>query len=372
MLRVTVDIATRKIGEDEEVYVVRPGADFSLYRDFAENSAVFLDFPDLLLPPSELPASRRDLRPSVARSMAIRDWYRRRQPGRGPSRNLAEYERQIRGRKLGRYTGAVERLFFKMEEGTIVVVPGPGYFSNVLIGKIVGPTTDIKGARPYPDERVPARRVEWVDRREKAEFSEALRNELQRSIPVMVLAHNLRHEIVEASFDQFLIGDEFSSRLRTTKADFSTLDDYKIVSFLNYVCGVLAAVESDQKFAAPMNLVTALKVLEANRDLVPELNSNINSPGALRLFSQSVVVIAASALLAVALSGCKKPDEVHVINTAGGPDDQCAIDVQQKASTAVKMMDLDTWEHLCLQAREAAKETGLTTGVKVIQQSGKQ
>ncbi len=44
---IEIDIATRIIGEDEDMYVVRPGASYSLYDDFRREGAVFLDFPDL-------------------------------------------------------------------------------------------------------------------------------------------------------------------------------------------------------------------------------------------------------------------------------------------------------------------------------------
>ncbi|MFC6908173.1 hypothetical protein ACFQGS_04555 [Novosphingobium lubricantis] len=37
-----IDIETRILGENEDMYVVRPGASFSLYDDFIRESAIFL------------------------------------------------------------------------------------------------------------------------------------------------------------------------------------------------------------------------------------------------------------------------------------------------------------------------------------------
>jgi len=41
--RVEVDIATQTVGDDEDIYIVRPGAGYALYNEFQRTSRVFLD-----------------------------------------------------------------------------------------------------------------------------------------------------------------------------------------------------------------------------------------------------------------------------------------------------------------------------------------
>lgn len=191
----------------------------------------------------------------------------------------------------------------------------------------------------------------------------------------MVIERSLRAEILEAAFDQYAIGDTFSARLRTTDDDFSTLDDYAIQAFLTYVSGVLGAVEAGTLPRQQMDMDAAVKVLKANRDFALELTANINSPGALRVYSKRVAVLTAVALLTIAMSSTStstaQPNNIKVVNSAVAGEDPCALTVQSQAVNAIKMMDLDTWHERCVQVRDAAKSTGLATTMKVVTKSGK-
>lgn len=365
--KITVDIATRFLGQNEDMFIVRPGESFSLYNDIVRKNAIFLDFPDIRLAFGGPRPKKDALRQAVVRSMELREWHRRGRAGAEPSRDPIDYVERTKGRRVGRYVGAVERLYYSLPTGTIIVVPGPGYFSDVLIGEIVGQPIEIGNVSLYPGETLPARRVRWIGRRPKARFSEKLRDRLQKPTPLMAVDRSLRHEILEAAYDQYVIGDTFSARLRTTEADFSTLDDYNIQTFVNYVSGVLVATEENAD-ASRVKLAEALAYLGQHRELVPELTSNINSPGALRLFSEKIFPITVAVLLAVALGA---PAEaplpvIEVINSAVAGDDPCALTVQQQAMDAVQMMDLDTWHQVCVQARDAAKSTGLSTSITVV------
>lgn len=219
---VTVDIATRFLLPAEDIYIIRPGQDFSLYRSFLEHRVVFLDFPDLQLDPSAPKPTREKLREAVVRSMRLRDWHRGGRVGAEPSRRPQDYRGEANGRRVGRYVGAVERLYYDLPKGTIIAVPGPGYFSDVLIGEL-GPVTTVNSVPLYPNEPMLARRIRWRGKRSKSSFSGPLRDRLQMPTPLMVVDRSLRRELLEAAFDQFSLGDTFSARIRVTNDDFSVL-----------------------------------------------------------------------------------------------------------------------------------------------------
>lgn len=363
----TLDIATRFLGAAEDIYIIRPGEKFSLYDDFIRKSAIFLDFPDIGLDFSGPKPKRDALRQAVVRSMALSEWHRKGGHGQPPSRAAADYAGLAKGRRIGRYVGAIQRLYFELPTGTIIVVPGPGYFSDVLIGELIGPSTEVRDVSLYPGEALPARRIRWIGRRPKAQFSERLRDRLQKPVPLMAVERSLRGEILEAAFDQYSIGNRYSARFKTTLADFSTLDDYNIQTFINYVSGVLVAVDGGDG-VGKIDLPSALALLASRRDLIPEMTSNINSPGALRLFSERVapLVVAVVFAIAVATPAGSKPENVQVTNSAVAGDDPCALVVQQQAMTAIKLMDLDTWHKVCVQARDASSSTGLSTTITVV------
>lgn len=365
MATLKLDIATRFQGPAEDMYIIRPGESFSLYRDFIEQNAVFLDFPDIRLDFSNRP-SKYNLRKDVVRSMALQGWYRGGKIGTQPSRNPIDYSESVHRRRVGHYVAAIERLYYTLAEGTIIVVPGPGYFSDVLIGELVGPPTTLNKIRIYPGEHLPVRRIKWIGRRAKARFGEKLRERLGKSTPLMAIDRSLRHEILEAAFDQFSIGNQYSSRLVTTQEDFSTLDDYNIQTFINYASGVLVAVGLNRD-RNNITIIDALELLQNNRHLIPELKSNINSPGAMRIFHSNVLPITVAVLLAIATSSdAISPDTINVVNTAVDGNDPCALQVQEQAMEAIKMMDVDSWHKVCVQVRDAAKSTGLSTSIKIL------
>ncbi len=363
----SVDIATRFLGGSEDIYIVRPGEAFSLYAAFEHRSAIFLDFPDIRLPLGGPKPSRTALREAVVRSLELQEWYASGRHGREPSRNPGDYKDAANGRRIGRYVAAIERLYFELPPGTIVVVPGPGYFGeNTLIGELVGPPIETKGVGPLAEESYPARRVRWIARRSKASFPSALRERLQKPVLMMALDRSLREDILKATFDQYVIGDVFSSRIRTTKADFSTLDDFDIQTVVNCVCGLLAAID-EGRHLKNVSLYDAIELLYERRDLIPELAANINSPGDLRLFSGVPTPLIVGSVIALALASPigAKPSDIKVVNSAFSGADPCALEVQDKAKKVVEMMDLDTWQKICKRTHEVHQQTGLTSSIKV-------
>jgi hypothetical protein len=277
---IEVDIATRVVADDEDMYVVLPGDDHYLYDAFVRHQAVFLDFPGLRLNFSK-PPEREELRAMIVRSMAIQEWHHDGRDGPRPSTDLADYLDKTHGRRLGRYAGAIERLYYGLKPGTIVMVPGSGYFSDVLIGEIVGPPRMIGRLKEYPGESVPARSVKWLAAGRKGTFPRDLVERFGTPNPLFQLERSYRDEALRRAFDQYVLEGVYNVRLRTTETEFKTFDDYNIQTFINFCAGVLAAVEKGDVKDGSVGLARALEFLRDNRDLIPELASNINSPGSL-------------------------------------------------------------------------------------------
>lgn len=185
----------------------------------------------------------------------------------------------------------------------------------------------------------------------------------------MILERSLREQIVRAAYDQFIFKDEFSSRLRTSKAEFSTLDDYNIQTFVNYAAGVLAAVEAGYE-GEELDLAAAIRWLEKRTDLVPELTQNINSPGFQRLYSSNLAPLVIGALLTMATCGeasivAGNPSMPMVVNSATKSANPCAIEVADRAARAMRHMKLEEWRRVCVAAQSAKARTGLATSMKV-------
>lgn len=364
---VEVDIATRFVDEDDDVFVVRPGKGYSLYDVFQDENIVFLDFPGLRLNFASRPGRRdtTNLREQLVRSIKLRDWHLGGRQGREPSRDISAYKGKASGRRLGRYIGDIGRLYYEFEPGTIVVVPGPGYISDVLIGVIVGSAEESSDVQRYPDEKVPIRKVEWLGKKLKATFTPELRSYLSRPDPVMRLDGDFHEEILRAAFAQYAINGEFSARLETTRRDFSTLDDFNLQAFINFIAGVAAADEHGGYSDDEVDLGDALALLAAAPDGVPELASNINSPGFLRLTSGKIVPLTVAVIMSAVLAvpaGAQTP-EIRIRNSAALKNDPCAVQIEEQVRRVIRMSSTEDLLQVCAQMRDASEKTGLKTAM---------
>ena len=363
---IQIDIATRIVGPDEDFFIVRPGKGFSLYREFERRSAVFLDFPDLDLKAFAAAPKGSTLRREIAlRSMAIRDWHlNKKLPA--PSRDIADYAGKAFRSRLGHYVSAIERLYFQLPDNTIVIVPAPGPYSDVLIGVLEGPATAYSEFQIYDKETLPGRPVRWLGRRPKALFSPEARDRLANPHPLMQLDRSLREEFLKAAYDQFIIGDSFTARLRTEADDYSSLDDQDITSFVNYVAGIIGEYEENGDLEQ-VTAAQAAKLLRQMRDRIPELSTNISSPGFLRLLSKRVDPVTITLFMALAMSGITPSTgaPIEVINSAGSKTDQCALVVSEQAKGAMSIMTFDDWQEHCRRLNEAAHNVRLQTSMKV-------
>lgn len=363
-----IDIATRTVDRDEDVHIIQPGEGYHLFEYFRQHESIALDFPGLQLDVRRKP-TREEARLQIVRSLAIRDWHWDDRPDPAPSRNAADYEDDVTNRRLGRYVGAIETLYYDLEPGSIVVVPGPGLDDPVLLGEIIGAARYAGWDPPYEGDRMLIRPVDWIAERPRASFKPEIRVKFGTPNPIMVLERSLRDQIVRATYDQFVFAGEFSSRLRTSEQEFSTLDDYNIQTFVNYAAGVLAAIE-DGYDGDELGLEDAIGFLEKRPDLIPELTQNIQSPGYQRLYSSALAPLVIGALLTMATSGeaaitAGNPTLPTVVNKAAKPGDRCAIDVSDQAARAMRYMKLNEWRRVCAAARNARKRTGLSTSMRV-------
>ncbi len=383
---IEIDIATRIVGDDEDMYVIRPGASFSLYDDFQREDAVFLDFPDLPFSLDQKPEATTLVREIITRSIAIRDGHLGKADN--PSRDQADYKGQATNRRVGAYIGAIQRLYYELPVGTVVIIPGKTYIDDVAIAEITGPTERRKAAKAYPGEDMLVRPVRWLAKKQKASLRPELRSVLGQPTPVMLLPRSLRAEVLKLAFKQYVFDGVNSTRITTTTKDFSIVDDLNIQLFNNYVAGLLAAREAAIPDAETLGITDALKFLTSRRDLVPELDQNISSPGFQRLYGNHVAPLVIGALMTAALNvapsalaammtvalaspAAAQTAEIRVKNSAMLANDPCAVDVQQRVNGSMRIAHFDEFLEMCAALKRTKADTGLSTSMKAKQRTVK-
>ncbi len=361
---IEIDIATRIVSDDEQMYVVRPGANFSLYDDFIRESAVFLDFPDLPFSLEQKPKATTTVREIVTRSIAIRDWHLGKLADE-PSREQKDYKGAAVNRRVGAYIAAIQRLYYEVPNGTVLVIPSRTYIGDVLFVEITGPAEKREAAEAYPGEDMMVRPIRILAKKQKASLSQELRTALGQPTPVMQIARALRDEILKITFKQYVFKELTSAKFTTSEADFSTLDDLNIQMFTNYVAGLLAASEVDPESNTPLDLMESIKYLRARRDLVPELDQSISSPGFQRIYNDHIAPLVIAALMTVALSGSAvaQTTEIRIKNSAMLKHDPCAVQIEERVRGSMRLADYDLFLKMCAALKETKSDTGLSTSM---------
>lgn len=362
-----LDIATRIVGPDDDVYIIQPGRNYGLYEAFDRHEAVFLEFPGLDIDLKTLP-QRDELRRQLVKAISIRDWIENDRSDPEPPRDSSDYADVAYGRRLGRYAGAVEALFYKLAAGTIIVVPGRGFDDPVLFGQIVGTAEQVSWRDVYGGERLPVRRVQWTARRMRGALKPELRAKFGTPNPIMQLDRDLRPLVLQAAFDQYAFAGRYAARLKTTEEDFDTLDDYHIQTFVNYAAGVIAAYEKGVR-DRELSFEEAIEHLEHAPQYTPDLKLNINSIGYQRLISGTITPIVVGGLLTMATTtdaqGVQASTSVpKIVNSASPHDASCEIEVDERIRGAMRLMRLDEWQRVCKAARSAKRKTGLSTSMR--------
>lgn len=293
-----------------------------------------------------------------------RDWHLGK-AGNEPSRDQEDYKGAAINRRVGAYVGAIQRLYYELPVGTILVIPSKTYIGDVLFVEITGSVEKRKAAKAYPDEDMMVRPIRVLAKKQKASLSPELRTALGQPTPVMQVGRSLRDEILKFAFKQYVFKDLKSTKFTTSKADFSTLDDLNIQMFTNYVAGLLAAMEAEADPATPIGLMEAIKYLRERRDLVPELDQSISSPGFQRIYNDHIAPLVIGALMAVALSGSAiaQTTEIRVKNSAMLKNDACAVQVEERVKGSMRMAHFDQFLDMCAALRETKADTGLSTSM---------
>lgn len=368
-----IDIATKVLGDEEDVYIVRPGEGYWAFDQMRKSSRIFLDFPDLKITPGGAFPSDERVRLHLVRSMTLREWYDDDKVGPKPSNDIKDFDDKAYRRRLGRYSGALKRLMFDLTPGTIIVMPDEGYYGRVYIGEIAGPAHLHSWNSIYEGEELVCRRVKWARWKARGEFSEEIRDLLGHTTPILQLPRSLRPEILRAGYDQYAYSDAFSARLNTEEEEFNTLDDLSIQQFLNYVTGVLIAVELGE--SEKIDYKRAIRYVRENPHRAMELQQNINSPGFQRLIDKTVAPLAVAALLTLAI-GASDPSAIMAADTAielvnsKAANHDCVIDVAERVAGARDLMMIDDWERLCAEISDVKDSTGISTTMKLHDNDG--
>lgn len=378
MPTIEIDLNTRIIPEDHEVFVVRPGKGYRLYEYFVDHQMILADLPFLDLKKGIAISDQPDLDRKIKRSRALRNWYRGRQEGDEPSRILDDYNVGPKDLSIGQLRAVLVAYFEKLKQGDLVIVPPSAYAYPAYVGEVTGKGTDYvrqRAPRAYGQDPLTGREVAWLTQIEKRKLPDIVLDALEKPNAIFLLAKSARSKIYEAAYGTFvdisIAGADYTARFNVSHDEaFTTSSDILLQGFFNFVASNAKAIESGQ---AGKSFYHA--AFEDLGTFAPELKTNVNSPGFLTLISKDYSTpLVAAVMFALAVTvgpeavTAAQNGMVLIGNSKAGPRDACTALVIEKTMAQLKLLELaDDWPVACEKARLAAEKSGVTSSISITQ-----
>jgi len=363
--RLRISLNTKFLPPDHRIYVMHPGADKVFYRDFKKQTKVFLELPGTEFPP-QMEWDSDDAAARVRFGAENASWYRTIHRGVRPRRRLEG----IGHAKRAVIFGQASMLYHVAKPGDLVVVPGSGYSSEVLIGELRDPpsgrqyfaTTEI-----YGDAKIPARRVHWL-RTDiiKARFSKSLIQNMQnRRAIVHASDENDKEEIYKHAYDNYTINTFGTSRVYVDRDAIGPLPLLKTNELLVKFSLLYAALERNEIEDFFQCSLEEAQDRYYDPELFVDTDVDIHSPGSYGLTTR-VAALTLFVTIMIAWTGSAEidyemPETVVVENASPEGDNECEVKVAEHLETLMEHMNLDRWRKWCEETKYAQESAGLRT-----------
>lgn len=370
-----LDPALRVIESDHQIFVLHPGDGKRFYQDFQHHKAIFLDIPGITL--SAVPdIEDENVRKYLRMGRAIGGWHKAGRPaGKAPPRDPNHYSVTVEGREAPRFMQEIKTLYVDAKPGDLIVIPGPGYNSSVILAELIEPFDPefrVDSVR-YATDLIPARRVRFLQTKHaKYEFGRrAIRLMQNRQAIIRVNDDSDRHEFYEHAYGDYVWGHVSGNYMEITEEVVDQKDLTDVLFMTNYFGALYVAMK-----AGEVETFVELPWHKAinryyNRELFGDVSIEVHSPGFFgRPMKDAAIAGYISAMTALAAVGASATDvaALEVKNSVNGRVSICDLQLQKDVQSTVKMITNAHlwWDEVCAAQKEASERTGLKTKAKVI------
>jgi hypothetical protein len=372
---IEVDLDTRVLPREHEVFFARPGEKFRFYNDFVQGQVVAPDLPGLQLDPG-IPVERQPkLNARIRMARTVRDWHRAGRPAdRQPSRNVEDYRNTIGDGGIAQLRGVVVGYFGRAKKGDLVLVVPGAYSQLAFVGEFLddpGEVVRFNLDRFYRDDPLLARRVRWLASTEKRFLPRPILEIVAKPNAFVSLPRSVWKDVYRLAYTSFTVVGEYAARFDVSDETYDSFDDVLLAGFFNFVATNTRAISEGREQDVRGILEGAF---EDAGEFTPELDTEISSPGFLRLTSLHIVPLVATVLFALAVEvGPAAADAamngtLTIGNSKAPPGDPCVAAVHDQTIRQLQILGADDrWAQACEKARQAAAKTGARGSAKVKQ-----
>lgn len=374
------------LSKDHEVWIVRPGAGYRLFKSFKDASAIAPDIPLLSVPDKTELKHSSNLDQQIRRGLAWREWENDGgNPGKSPSKALGDYTLSADdGISHIRSKNVAIQILDDIPSGALIFVPGASLSDNALLGQLAAPSAP----------RVSVSR-QWSDGKELSFLGRSLLNPM--IVPMRLLPLELtdlrkgrglvaaridseyaRTRLYREYFQSFSIdGGDSYAQFRGGDAPFPAGALGSLVTLMRFVIEARLEEEAAKAEDRPVRQINPMQMLHLAWSTSDEVlvHARVNSPfGRVTFQSVRTAIFAATALVALATLDADAQvvqdlgsNSAQVVNVC---DDPASIDnVARLQAGEVRQTLYDFYAifgaQTCTQVLEALRETVERTKGKV-------
>ncbi len=263
-------------------------------------------------------------------------------------------------------------MLLEAKRGDLIVLPADGYRREVLIGQLLDEPGTVEKIRAADREEIReyvGRRVKWLPSKEKREFHEDVIKSLHSTSAFHTIHKNVRREIYEVAYGNFVVDDLYVATFKTTKQQFTTSDNAVVSVWFNALAAAYSANVGDAAVAIAGKSFSDLGLIRSAEAERGELSIDIASPGSVLLHSAGVFALAAMALFPMmqldAAVIAATPITVHV-HTVGSATGSCALNIAKAAHGIAQTLSVTRLQHACEIGQRALSEATLHTAARLI------
>lgn len=305
MSTLKIDLSTRVLRDDMQVYLIHPGARYVFYDDILEQSVIPVDIPFLAIPDGQGLPTTGDIVPMIERARQMRKWARRPKSDLDtprPPMDLDYYrvgldsDDTAQGARTKLWRNA-QKILWSIPEGSLAVFPSQRVIGEAILAEVGGnieQRTTVSGRDHYHGMEFLARRIHNL-----------------KTIPMLSLPGSVIASARSTSTIEQIEGHEEDQILRLYYGDYQRNSDF--------VAGVIANTDDfdslivgqmidlhvaiDHFIRTGRAVAPGRALYEIGDAVAPNLHATINSPdGRASLESRGVATFAVKLLLIVAAS----------------------------------------------------------------------
>lgn len=376
MTKFRIDLKTKIISADTNVYLARAGKQGHLFAQVLAEQAIGPDLPNLDLDLSKGFDEEKQLVAKVNRARKLSRWIQSPISSRGnePPSNLSDYDNEKKRSGHAQIEGIVRTYFKDMKAGDVLVIPDPQLFGQAILAEVLPIEKIAKiipGAKRYDGFSFQGRKFGHYTRVRMMDLPRAVIELARAPTGLAKIADpRVKNRIFEMCFTDFALDDTFSSQIITKKPEFRPFDANVLNAFVRMIAQNVELLQNEGEDAQLRGLVEAAFVTGEDG---PSVKININSPGHLAIIDQSIIPLVVGSVLGILVAVgfdsqaiAQQATEVEVSNSrVDSALDLCSEEVGRLTQNMLRFLHEDVFQEACDLLRRTHETTGAESNVTV-------